>query len=489
MKWKVLIVDDDRNFRYAMRDVIPWEENGFEVAGEAVHGKQALEILKEKEIHIILTDMEMPVMNGVELTEAVKKEFPDLIIVALSAFDDFEFVKESMRLGAEDYILKQDFDGEKIIEILKKLCEKRIEKRKEMFSGTKVQARFLDYLCGRTAVISADQEWMKKQNMTLCLVNSNSEFTFSGEREEGEHLLFFMKAEERKWLFLFQMPVTPLKSAEAEFWRLVVSELQSGFSGHCQVGICDCSGRFDALPEMYSKADISLQYHMYFPERQIFHYLDIRKYEETRKRQYVYQPPEDLGMMQIEDMDDVLREMSEQIFVYMPEEESVNRSFINLYTEYREKILLQKDDMELLGVYEEIKSKSNLRDKLNFIKGKIQQDQEQFHVLYKGGNKEVRKALEYLYQHYAEDISLSVIAESVGLSENYFSNLFKQETGENLVTFINRVRIENAMKLLKNQSMKVYEVAEAVGYHNATYLSTMFKKVTGMSISDYKNRK
>lgn len=74
------------------------------------------------------------------------------------------------------------------------------------------------------------------------------------------------------------------------------------------------------------------------------------------------------------------------------------------------------------------------------------------------------------------------------MSENYFSNLFKQETGENLTTYINFIRIEHAKKLLKNSSMKVYEIADAVGFRNATYLSTMFKKITGLSISEYKNR-
>lgn len=99
MRWKILIVEDDMNFRYAIRELVPWEEYGFEVVGEAVHGRQALEILKRKEVNIVLTDMEMPVMDGVTLTAEIKKNYPNIRVVALSAFDDFDFVKESMRLA------------------------------------------------------------------------------------------------------------------------------------------------------------------------------------------------------------------------------------------------------------------------------------------------------------------------------------------------------------------------------------------------------
>ena len=179
MDWKVLIADDDRNFRYAMCEAIPWKDHGFEVAAEAVHGRQALEILREKEIHIVLTDMEMPVMNGVELTEAVKKQYPEIIVVALSAYDDFEFVKESMRLGAEDYILKQEFDGEKIIKMLEHLCAQNLEKRRKDFNQNRENEVFLAYLQGKLDMPAQGSSYYKlldKDHMTLCLAQSGSAF-------------------------------------------------------------------------------------------------------------------------------------------------------------------------------------------------------------------------------------------------------------------------------------------------------------------------
>ena len=134
MKWKILLAEDDQNFRYAIKEIVPWEGSEFEIIGEAIHGKQALEFMKTNPVDILLTDMDMPVMNGVELIREVKKLYPYVRILALSAYDDFSFVKESMKLGAEDYILKQDMDGEKILRTLREICEKQQpEQKKEQY--------------------------------------------------------------------------------------------------------------------------------------------------------------------------------------------------------------------------------------------------------------------------------------------------------------------------------------------------------------------
>lgn len=489
MLWKVLIVDDDRNFRYAMREVIPWKDNGFEVVAEVVHGRQALEVLAENEVHIVLTDMEMPVMNGVELTEAVKQQYPDMIVVALSAFDDFEFVKESMRLGAEDYILKQEFDGEKIIQALTQLCQKKLDSRSKNFNLGKENESFVAYLQQHTDTLSQSSPYQKlrnKNHMTVCFVLSKNPLEIRIKSEDN--LLFFYQLKETIWVLIYQMPETSSQGERAQALLRIAGEIQAGASGRVQIALCDESGGFSQLPQMYGKAELAMQYAAYFPKERILHYLDIFRFEKTRKRDFLYPIPEDRMTVHPEDGLSVLEEMTEQIIHYKPDEEFMNGSFLNFYKEYTYGFASPVDDMDMLNFYEGLKQQISIEDKKKYTAAWMEKCQDRLKARYGGMHKGIQMAVAYVYKHYAEDISLTDIAEYAGLSENYFSNLFKKEMKENLVSFVNQVRIEKARKLLENQNLKVNEIAEAVGFRNATYLSTMFKKLTGVSISDYKNQ-
>lgn len=486
MIWKVLIADDDRNFRYAMHEAIPWEEHGFQVIAEAVHGKQALEILREKEAHILLTDMEMPVMNGVELTKAVKKQYPDMIVIALSAFDDFEFVKESMRLGAEDYILKQEFDEKQIISALEQLCKKRMEKLRRDFNRGKENEEFLAYLRGEADAPlegSLYHKLVHKNGMTLCLAQSDGEF----EIHTGNPL-FFCKIKETAWVFIYQMPKIRSRSQWLEAQLQIGEDVRLGFFGKVQVALCDESGSFFKLPEMYAKAEMALQYAIYFPGERFLHFQDMEGFEKIRKKEYLYQSPYEVLAVYPKEGERILHEMAEELAFYKPEEEFVNGSFVNFYKSFSAGLLVNIDDMDMLGYYEGIKQKFSLEDKVMYTLACMEKCKSRVAAGYEGKHKSVRKALEYVYQNYAQNVSLQDIAAYVGLSENYLSNLFKREMNESMVSFINKVRIEKAKQLLENQNLKVNEIAEEVGFRNATYLSTMFKKVTGMSISAYRSK-
>lgn len=490
MRWKVLIVEDDMNFRYAIRELVPWRENNFEIVGEAVNGRQALEILKQKEVDIVLTDMEMPIMGGVELTEEIKKLYPSIRIIALSAFDDFKFVKESMRLGAEDYILKQEFDENKIIEVLQNLCKKHLKEQRSELNRYSFQRELLNYIQQKATVeLSENNPYYHiktKDNMMLCLVKSSMKVPMQKEEEYDGNLIFCMKAEEDIWIFLYQLPKSYKKSEEISFQETILSKMREKLQEETKIGVSDLTGDFSKLPALYQMAKTALMYFMYFPDEEIIHYLDIRKFEEIRVKDYLYYPKEYFLDIYPEQLEDVLLEYEKNLEKYMPDEEYVNKGFFNIYKELKKGISIKNADFEVLNYYEEIQKIGSIREKFDFTRKLAQMAKPQYLKRYKGKNQEMRRALEYISLHYAEDISLGNIADYIGLSENYFSNLFKQEMGETLMSYINKVRIENAKKLLQNQSLKVYEIAEKVGYKNTTYLSTMFKKVTGISIREFK---
>ena len=119
--YKRLIVEDDVFYRYEIRNFMDWEAYGFQVIGEAMNGKCALDCLKEEIPDLILTDISMPEMNGIELLKQVRECYPRIKCIVLSSYEYFNFVKDAMKLGASDYILKYDLKEQEIISILEKI--------------------------------------------------------------------------------------------------------------------------------------------------------------------------------------------------------------------------------------------------------------------------------------------------------------------------------------------------------------------------------
>lgn len=494
MTYKVLIVDDDMNFRYAMKEAIPWEEHGFHVVGEAMHGGQALELIKSNEVDIVLTDMDMPIMNGVELTEEVMKLYPQMVVVALSAYDDFGFVKESMRLGAKDYILKQKFDGEAIIAALLNICREEQEKQDHNLKKEEEERNFINYLfggnVGREQMGSLYQKIASVKWLGLCIARIEAGETLDFKKENGklsEKLVYWCKMNETQWLFLFRIQEgnggIRLYKEFLEIAEGLEAWMESGL-----IGCCDHAGGFDQLPQFYQKAELAIGYEIYFPGKRLFFCSDMELLDRKRETAYLYQIPEGMTMSDSDAAKMALEDMVAQIWEHKPAEEYINKNFANLYNEFRKRMSIHSDTLGAIGFYDEIKKRKSILEKQEYTLELMESDWKKNVILYTGNNIEISKALQYVHLHYAEELSLKQIADLVGLSENYFSSLFKQEMGENLIAYINRVRIQYAKEMLRSETMKVYEIAEKVGYRNTTYFSTIFKKVTGMSISEFKSR-
>ena len=477
MSFKVLIVDDDINFRFALREMIPWEANGFEVAAEAVHGKQALQILEKQRMDLVVTDMDMPIMNGVQLTGEIKNRYPDIPILACSAFDDFRFVKEAMRLGAEDYILKQDLDGEQIIAIAKKLMEKQQKERMENLKKGQAQDRFLAFLKGERSElpdeVAASSYIRACPRMTVMTVHTGGGGTSLYDRSDFK-FLFLLKMDEHTWMILLPLPEGQSAAQEASWLSQTSASVLGGFEDGMQIGMCEESGDYKKIPEMFRKASETLDRGIYFPRERTLRYLNLREKITGQNSPPEYDP-------QTKEPGEIVSDLQKMLTKYMPDTRQVNRLLASVY---RTRTNHRSNADEEMAFEKSIEAAYYLEDKLSVLEAALQKETGK----YPGSHPEIREALRYIEKHYAEDISLGDISSKVGLSDNYFSNLFKQETGENLTSYINRVRIEKAKQLLMQPGKKVYEVAEEVGFRNTTYFSTTFRKVTGMTVSEFKSR-
>ena len=179
--------------------------------------------------------------------------------------------------------------------------------------------------------------------------------------------------------------------------------------------------------------------------------------------------------------------MRESMISNFPEKEYINNDFYQLLSWFMQSERITLSSIDQMNFVDVIKSKEKLDEKIIFLKDYIHKLTEN-HSFYKGNNPEITKAIAYIKENFASDLMLHEIAGHIGLSENYFSNLFKTETGINVKNYINLLRVEKAKILLRTTNLRAYEIAERVGFKNATYFSTVFKSVTKQSLSEFKQK-
>ena len=237
---RVLIVEDDKFFRFAMKKTIRWSENDLELAGEAVHGGAALEFLEKEQVSIVLTDMNMPIMNGVKLTEEIKKKYPHIMVAALSAYDDFELVKEAMKLGASDYFLKQDMEEQ---DIGKKIADTWKSYVKDLAEKVWIREGIMRFLKGENTEDSLwFGEYLKdcleiEKGVFICLLHTFEKRWKTDSMELKESILQIRNDQE--CIFFLKEPESLSERRKIEEKALLIGEIQSLASGEHCVGACE----------------------------------------------------------------------------------------------------------------------------------------------------------------------------------------------------------------------------------------------------------
>lgn len=347
---KLVIVDDEKMIREGLANTIPWSDLGVEVVGTAGNGQAALEIIKYKKPHIVLTDIRMPKMDGLQLLKTISEEYPKIKVVMLSGYDEFSYAQQAIKYGATDYILKP-VNAEELQKLVKKLTQTYAE---EVFED-----------------------------------------------------LSYIKAK---------------KNIEAELGQYITAIR----SGNRDIALSSLNKISDKLTEQASGDD---QFHKL--------YLDITS--------------------------SVLNALDEDGVKHADKlREEYLKSFIDLFNSASGDELMQW----LYSFTDNISAyiKENKGDTYSNV---------------------IKKAMEYIEQHYNEDLSAQKVAEAVYLSPNYFSHIFKKIRKESFTDYLNKIRVEKAKVLLSNNLYKVYEVSDMVGYSDYKYFSSVFKKIVGVSPTQY----
>lgn len=506
---KVLIVEDEFITRQGIRNMVDWNAEGFEIVGEACNGREALELVEKEKPHIVLTDIVMPVMDGLRLEKELHARYPEIQMVVLSSYSDFEYVRDSFQSGVVDYVLKPTLSPESLLKTMKRVA---------------VRIPGLELKGNRDLSLAACVEQMLsgffRDDAKKCLLQSFSKpcFLLAGmdvariyrqdkaAMERQERLLTQYTGE-----FLSQTAHVQLVVNQAVL-LLVVNFLPS--DRESVIGALHRAVEQIALQEpntFYAVSRIfdnpALMKEVY--DGPFFSLLDSYFYDKGRHLAAEedfrgVKPKMEFHMSNYSKLLDTLQMEKALDFL-----EDYVRSALSQKAadEMDLKTLVQNSWYQLISVLED---RGLDADKLSYLKrdclikiygcSYAEDFAEAFSVLQEDFRLIIRKhgvdargdtmqdILNYIDGHYNEPLTLASLARQFNFNYSYLSSRFHAHHKEGFSEYLNRQRIRHAEELLKAGTFPVSDVCGAVGYTDQSYFTRVFKKLTGITPGEYRRR-
>ncbi len=530
---KVMIVDDEAIVRIGLKSCINWEEYGFEIIGDASNGKEALRLFDKIQPDILLTDIKMPVMDGIELIKLLSQKYPCTKVLVLSCFNEYNLVREAMKYGAMDYLFKPTMKSEDILAAVNEVKERLMRERAERNEVTNLKysvneslsflkEKYLNQLVKRNFERSSIYTEMRRLGIELderniiCFAIEIDEHEKIKERYSYDELQIFYTTclsivneailhidhgicfmDEVQHIILFINAESSSEKSLHEQLLFISNKIQNMVKIYADIslsiGVSHIVSDYSGMKYAYQQAKKALSGKFYSGRGRAYFYEEFKTDLPGMKDSLSTEIRELEQAMNIRDLSMVLKKI-EDIFVKTGTrrdwcKEDVCRLAIDLaiicLRIYRDEIKLEdffSDDPNMLHEVFKNETIDEVESWLkNIIAGLI--------TSLKKYSPAVLKALDFISGNFTRDITLQEISEYVYMSKNYFSKVFKDETGENFVEYLSRVRINHAKKLLESENLKAYEVSERVGYTNYRYFCRIFKKITGINPSDVKCRR
>lgn len=513
--YKVLIVDDESIIRNGLYNMIPWSDLGVSGVLTASCAKEALKIAQNTELDIMLTDICMPEMDGLEMTKIMLEIIPDLKVIVLTGYDDFKYAQKSCSLGVKDFILKPVDEGSLIKCIKLQIDHIQSELQTEVENNIMSRKRMLE-----------NQREFEKSLMKLTeksldqpdVIEVPECIKFADDCEYQVAVLTPEISENSIWNQHRNLLIMSIKS----FFIDLVDAQNSGWTFQNSDGdivvIFYVDKKSENAEEQISKLqeiiDVEFDVEMRMGIGPVVQNMSRIKnsYEIARKKFGVKKPPHDTDNKK--HVDDYLNKkdklliLKEKILASFHDTEAAKeylKKYINeVKTSGVSKSVAEQKFYDLASAFywEYLKTTGNSADgRLETLISTLQTNDlenccvftEMFIVKLMYTNKKqmheiIEAATVFINKRLTEDLTVFTLAEQFHVARNYFSRLFKKEMGEGCNEYITRKRIEKAKHLLTVSRLKTYEVAEQVGYNDTNYFSLAFKKNTGMSPTEFRDR-
>ncbi|MDY7224700.1 response regulator transcription factor [Halalkalibacterium halodurans] len=498
--FKVMIVYDEPSTRQGLETIISWKDFGFEVVGFAENGNEAIDKYQSLTPNLMIVDMKMHGMSGIELIEKIREVDSYIEFIVLSGYADFEFARKAIKYNVKGYLLKP-VDEDELISFLHEI-KLRL---KEKFEFSKIKAKINEEnkeqiiqtaLSGNCKVelkeLYHHLEWSTFRILLIEVVNNR----FSLNEIKKQLQDYFIESN-KGFVFTINPHVGILLNADLRvnnnlihLYKAVHKNIQTKF-------IASISQPFKEIEDLKTHFKIALDIikEQFYYEDGIILKTDSKpaiKVEEDVMQFQLSKAVNQLAFaMEVGDQQ-VIERICMDVCKYMIyknfSERSIKEKYIQIVTLLLKKLMYDHEDIHLaissiLSRVYEIENQSNVIDLLTYVNSLLSEmlgyiDSNETDIL-------VKKMINLIEQNYHNNIKLENLSKVLNYNRAYLGKLFKDYTGEYFNTYLDKIRIEKAKELLL-QGLKVYQVAERSGFSNVDYFYSKFKKYEGVSPSYYR---
>lgn len=525
--YRILVVDDEPLIRDGLRRIIDWEEHGIEIVGEASNGEEALEAIRKFNPDILLTDIKMPVMNGLQLIRTAREKHFNIKTIVISGFDDFQFVKEALKYGVENYILKpisreelsstllntvekiqselyakiKSRENEFVIRdnILYRLVTNRISQKElqEKSSLLNINTEANSFMTSIVKILNAgnaatDDSVKDDSLLGFSVINILGEII-----SEGFKCSIFRDLDGNMVIIFHDSSLNKNLQTVEELLRKCIFNIDRYLKINVFITTGNIQERLEDVHMSYDAARDLMQYFLIYPPNSIVSYEKVK--QEHKKRQEIC----DIDLDKLADL--ILTSKKSDISGFFDEiharllkETGVTYEYIHALT------------IEILSCYMNIMKSNGLEinEVLNSYEGLFCDLLKQKTIdgiltsmkhisLEISDNISLQKArpktlieqiIEYINTDYHRyDLSLKILSAQFNITTPYLGQLLKKKTGELFSDYLNGIRIDKAKILLTNTCFKANEISEKVGYADPNYFYRIFKKSAGVYPSEYRD--
>lgn len=522
---KVLIADDEKKVAQLIYRIVDWEQWGLEVIGVVSDGALAMEAIRTEKPDIVITDIRMPGLNGIELIQETRKEEKQIYFVIISGYSEFQYARQALKLGVEDYLLKP-VKKKDLTAVLDRIVGKRIvqeadARQKETMEKELLRTREQAGNNFLQALIANRGEWMRTENRIFagrCFrILTAGVYTAAMQYEESKEAFFHILSKIQTLLGEYLKPgclemmstiwkneVVCLLNGddlEAAEYDRALTRIQTELSGIQMIcpgakvifGVGEPLYRLEEFSKSFDRIHLSMLGRFQMVHQGIFWEKEacgdadaditaVLTSQMRRKLNTCIEAMDSAGVQQV--IGEAARDMSGRLSEYGLIQK-VYLELVNLFLfeirKYSGTSPLSEELKEGIGrVY-------RFRDLMNWLGEQcaemivqVRRDRQN------SESKPILCAKQYISEHCGEPLTLELVANKIGFNATYFSSTFKKATGENFVDYLTRVRMDKAKIMLAQSETDLNIISERVGYASLKYFSKIFKRYTGISPSEYR---
>lgn len=488
--YKLYLLDDEPFILEGLKYIIDWEEYGFDVVGTSSNGEDGFNFIKNEDVDLIITDIMMPKMTGLELISNLKKINHNAKFIVLSAFQEFQYAKEAISMGAENYLTKP-IDEDELIQTIEGV-KKKIEKIKLEKVDTKIFKNdlILKLICNKNNDGVLDRLRLEGVNLNyknLCVVIL--EFAEGGNI--NNHILNYIDNLNYEYCVNLQNQILIIMDKESinkDTLRNLKDDLSSITNEQIYISRGKYVDSIDNLNCSYQSAKDIHEYKLVYP--------NISWIREYKEKSYNL---ENIDYIDFDHLKKLLLNKDnkkslnyiESIFSKLKKDENLTvkqiktksiEVFLNVYNYFNDSKIIKGLDLYLEKVINSVNLDQIQLELNNMIKhrqSKLEETDDSISPI-------ILKLLRNIEENYSKDLNLKEISETYNINSIYLGQLFQKETGILFSDYLNNFRVNKAKNLLVETSLKAAEIGELVGYANKNYFYRKFKDIVGITPSEWR---